>query len=268
MIMVERIKQESVEKKTLKSLADELKERLSKEEIDEEGIITPVNKEIDVSDKVIEEKSKNISKKDIEEEKKSFDLKDETLIPLEEYIKCAVHLGTKVITPQMRKFVYKRRADGLAVINTILIDQKLREAINFLKDFNPEDVYLICKREAGWLAAQKFHDMTGIRVFTKKYSPGITTNFSLDNFFETELTIICDTWIDKNALKDTIKLKKPVMALCDTNNYTFGVTKIIPCNNKSSKSIGCILFILAREYCKSKGKNFTASLEDFTGKLE
>ena len=225
-------------------------------------------KKPDISDKEIEEISKKISKKDIEEEKKSISVKEETLIPLEDYIKCAVHLGTKVITPHMRKFVYKRRADGLAVINTIFIDQKLRGAIAFLKDYDPEKVYLVCRREAGWEAAKKFGELTGIKTFTKKYSPGITTNLSLSDFFEAELTIIGDPWMDKNALQDTIKLKKPVLGLCDTNNFTFGVTKIIPCNNKSSKSIGCMLFILAREYCKIKGKPFSAKMEDFTGKLE
>src|SRR3989344_5921617 len=150
--------------------------------------------------------------KDVTDEKK------ETLIPLEDYIKCAVHLGTKVITPNMRKFVYKRRADGLAVINTALIDERLREAISFVNNY--------------------------------------------------EVTIICDPWLDKNALHDSAKLKKPILSLCDTNNYTNDITKIIPCNNKSKKSIGCILFILAREYCKHKKIKFNAVLTDFTGELE
>jgi ribosomal protein S2 len=111
----------------------------------------------------------------------------------------------------MKKFVYKRRADGLAVINTILIDQKLREAIDLLTKYEPKNIYLCCKREAGWEAARKFKEITGIRTFTKKYSPGITTNLELEDFFESELTIICDPWIDKNALNDTAKLKKPAL---------------------------------------------------------
>lgn len=270
--MDEKKKQET-EKKSSRNLAEELKERISKEEIEKGETKDEIKKKVkevvkDLSDKEIEDISKKISKKDIEEEKKSIEIREETLIPLEDYIKCAVHLGTKVITPHMRKFVYKRRADGLAVINTILIDQKLREAINFMSNYNEEEIYLVCKRESGWEVANKFHEITGIKVFSKKYSPGITTNFSLQDFFEAELTIICDPWMDKNALNDTLKLKKPIMALCDTNNYTFGVTKIIPCNNKSTKSIGCILYILAREYCKKKGKPFSVKLEDFTGKLE
>ena len=243
-----------------KSLTQKLKEQLAepeKSEID--------NKKVKKhSRKLIENQPKEKS----EEIKKNVDGKAETLIPLEDYIKCAVHLGTKVITPHMRKFVYKRRADGLAVINTAEIDKKIREAIKFMIKYEPETIYLACKREAGWDAVKIFEQATNIKTFTKKYPPGITTNLELEGFFEKELTIICDPWIDKNALVDTARLKKPVLSLCDTNNFTTNITNLIPCNNKSAKSIGCILFILAREYTKAKKIPFDYSLEDFTGPLE
>ena len=195
----------------------------------------------------------------------------ETLVPLTDYIKCGVHLGTKVITPHMRKFVYKRRADGLAVMNTAIIDDKLREASKFMAQFAPEDIFIACKREAGWKPVEKFSEVTGIRAFTKKYPAGIITNLRLDTFFEARLIIVCDPWVDKNALQDGVRLKLPVMSICDTNNYTPGVSQIIASNNKSTTSIGLVLFILAREYLKLTGKEKEAkalNLEDFTGKLQ
>ena len=195
----------------------------------------------------------------------------ETLVPLTDYIACSVHLGTKVITPDMRKFVYKRRADGLAVLNTNLIDDKLREAIKFLNEFNAEDIFIACKREAGWPAVEKFSEVTGIRAFMKKYPAGIITNIRLENFFEPKLALICDPWVDKNALHDANLIKIPILGICDTNNYTQGVTQIIAGNNKSRKALGLILFILAKEYLKSQGKDKEAKalkMEDFTGKIE
>src|SRR3989338_9043221 len=51
-----------------------------------------------------------------------------TLVPIEDYLKASMHLGTRVITPNMRKYIYKRRADGLAVFNTAMLDTKMREA--------------------------------------------------------------------------------------------------------------------------------------------
>src|SRR3989344_2873013 len=116
--MADKTKNTSSEKKIPKSLIEELQVRMLSSDGKKERSLSPAKEE----EKVIEEAAKKITKKDIEEEKKSIASKEETLIPLEEYIKCAVHLGTKVITPTMRKYVYKRRADGLAVINTILID--------------------------------------------------------------------------------------------------------------------------------------------------
>jgi ribosomal protein uS2 len=255
------------EKETPKSIVEELKERIEEDEIKKR----PTRPSQDISDEEIEKISARISKEEVKEELEKIEKssrKEETLIPLEEYIKCAVHLGTKVVTPHMRKYVYKRRADGLTVINTNLIDDKLREAIDFMIKYEPKEIYLVCRREAGWPSAEKFFEVTGINTFTKRYPPGITTNLILDDFFEAELTIICDPWMDKNALNDTARLKKPVISLCDTNNYATNVTKIIPCNNKSRKSIGCMLFILAREYCKAKKIPFKAKIEEFTGPLE
>jgi len=189
-----------------------------------------------------------------------------TLIPLEDYVKYSVHLGTKVITPHMRKFVYRRRADGIAIINTNSTDKLLKEAADFLSKYKPEDVILVCKREAGWRALEKFSQVTGIRIFTKKYPAGIITNSSLPNFFETELVVVCDPWLDKNAMHDAKNIKRKVLALCDTNNYTFGVDCIIPCNNKSNKSIGLILQLLAKEYLKERGiEKEVPSAEDFAG---
>tara|TARA_Y100000034_G_scaffold135854_1_gene209460 strand:+ start:181 stop:1041 length:861 start_codon:yes stop_codon:yes gene_type:complete len=255
------------EKMDLKSLAEELKEKIKKEKGDVKDTKEKVPKK---EEEQIQEASEKISKRDVQKETRELKTKtkEETLIPLEDYIKCAVHLGTKVITPHMRKFVYKRRADGLAVINTVAIDEKLREAIDFLIKYEPEQIYLCCKREAGWDAAKKFAEATGILTFTKKYPPGVTTNLELEDFFEKEMTLICDPWMDKNALLDTYRLKKPVISLCDTNNFIQKITKIIPCNNKAKKSIGCMLYILSREYCKAKKLDFKYQLQDFTGPLE
>jgi len=176
----------------------------------------------------------------------------ETLVPIEDYLKASIHLGTKVITPDMKPFVYKRRADGLAVFNTALLDDKIREGAEYLAEFAPEDIIVVCKREAGWEAVKKFAEATGIRTFTKKYPAGILTNPKLEDFIETNLIFICDPWLDKNALKDAQKIKIPVLAVCDTNNYTNGVSQIIPGNNKSHKSLGMIFFLLTKLYTKKR----------------
>jgi ribosomal protein S2 len=112
---------------------------------------------------------------------------------------------------------------------------------------------LVCKRPAGWKAAEMFSKLTGIRAFTKKYPAGILTNTTLPDFFENELTIVTDSWLDKNALHDTMNVRKKVLMICDTNNFSQGSDKIIIGNNKSGKSLGIIFYLLARGYCKARG---------------
>ena len=152
----------------------------------------------------------------------------------------------------MRKLVYRRRADGLAVFNTALLDDMIREGAAYLSQFNPEDVVIVCKREAGWKAVEKFSEATGIRYFTKKYPAGVLTNTVLSNFMEAKLIFICDPWLDKNALADANRIGVPVLSICDTNNFTAGISKIIPSNNKSAKSIGMILYLMAKLYVENK----------------
>lgn len=199
------------------------------------------------------EKAKELEKKlEKESEIKKPSGEEETLVPLEDYFKSSIHLGTRVITPDMRPYVYKRRADGLAVFNTLLLDKKIREAGEYLSNFAPEEIIVVCKREAGWQSVEKFSKITGIRAFTKKYPAGILTNLNLDNFIEANLVFICDPWLDKNALNDALKIKVPVLSICDTNNYTTNITKILPGNNKSSKSFGIIFYLLSKIYTQKR----------------
>jgi small subunit ribosomal protein S2 len=164
----------------------------------------------------------------------------------------------------MRRYVYRRRADGLAVFNTDLLDKKIREAADFLAKFEPKDIILACKREAGWKAAQKFADTLGIRVFTKKYPAGILTNTNLETFTEAGLVFICDPWLDKNAMNDALRVKIPVLSICDTNNYVKKITQIVPGNNKSAKSLGMIFYLLAKIYIEKRKINITApAIQEF-----
>ncbi len=178
-----------------------------------------------------------------------------TLVPIEDYLKASMHLGTRVVTPQMKKYIYKRRADGLAVFNTAMIDMKMREACSFLAEFAPEDIILVCKREAGWKAVKLFSEIFGIRVFMKKYPAGILTNTNLKDFFECKLVVICDPWLDKNALTDANNVGVPVLGLCDSNNYHFGMDHFIIGNNKSSKSLGMVMYLLTKFYAEHRKLN-------------
>jgi small subunit ribosomal protein S2 len=236
------------------------------EDLEGKDLVKEAEKESTISEKELEEKKKKLlekvkalsSKVDVavtEDLKEKVKVKKRTdmLVPLEDYVKTGIYIGTRVVTPIMKQFVYRRRADGLAIFNTDIIDEKLKEGIEYLSKFNPEDVILVCKRQTGWRAANMFSKLTGIKVFTKKYPAGVLTNTSLPNFIENELTIVTDSWLDKNALKDTQNIHKKVLMICDTNNFAQGADKIVIGNNKSSKSLGIIFYLLTKGYCKARG---------------
>lgn len=234
-------------------------EELAEKESSEKAVSDLEEKKKALLERVRELKEKKIegatvSSEDLKELVKAKK-RSEMLIPLDDYVKSGIYLGTRVVTPNMRPFVYRRRADGLAIFNTDLIDEKLKEGIEYLSQFEPEDIILVCKRQAGWKAAEALSKITGIRVFTKKYPAGILTNTQLKDFTENELTVISDHWLDKNALADTLITRKKVLMICDTNNFSKGADKVIIGNNKSQRSLGVIFYLLTKGYCKAKGIN-------------
>ena len=263
------------------SLGENSDEEINQSEISEQTKIKTKKlsaEEIEQKKKILFEKAAKLKEKLSEEAPKTEELKEqvkgkkkgEMLVPLDEYVKSGIYIGTKVVTPLMRPWVYRRRADGLAIFNTDLIDEKLKEGIEYLSKFNANDIILVCKREAGWKVVEKFGELTGIRVFSKKYPAGILTNIKLAEFFENELTIICDAWLDKNALNDTLNVNKKVLMICDTNNFPKGANQIIIGNNKSEKSLGLIFYLLARGYMKAKEMDTSKipDLEWWTGDLQ
>ncbi len=188
------------------------------------------------------------------------------LVPVDEYLKVGLHIGTKFRTKAMSQFIYKIRADGLSVLNIQKVDERLALAANLLGQYNPEDILMVCRRENGWQAAQLFSKLTGIRVFTGRYPPGILTNSKLDNFIEAKLILVTDPFPDKNLVEDSTKIGIPVIALCDTNNEVANIDLVVPCNNKGKKSLGLIFWLLTRGYLKGRG--IITKYEDFKTKIE
>jgi len=176
------------------------------------------------------------------------------LVPTDVYLKAGIHIGTKFRTKYMEKFIYKTRRDGLSVLNVQKIDQRLRISGKMLSQFKPEDILIVCRRENGWDAVKMFAELTGVKFFAGRYPPGLLTNPKLKTFIEPKIILATDSWPDRNAIGDAMKIGIPVIALCDTNNQTNFLDLVLPCNNKGKKSLGIIFYILAREYLINTGQ--------------
>lgn len=258
---MKKVAEKKADKKTIDSIEIIKEPKLKKEKTSDRSVLI----------KELKAKAKKLAAEieggiETEEIKEEFEKKRELLVPLDDYVKTGIHLGTKVITPDMKKFVYRRRADSIGVLNTALIDEYIKKAIDLISNYSPEEIILVCKKEAGWDGALKFQELTGIKTFTKKYPAGMMTNKNLDDFYEPELVIACDAWIDRNAISEAVKTNKKKIILCDTNNFTKNADAVIPCNNKHQKSLALVFYLLAKGYVeKKKMKVKMPSLNSFIG---
>ena len=175
------------------------------------------------------------------------------LVPLDQYLKVGLHIGTKFRTKYMEQFIYKIRPDGLAVLNVQKINDRIKVGSKFLSQYAPQDIIIVCRRDSSHKAAGLFSKLTGIRIVKGRYPPGTLTNSELDTFTEAKLLLVVDPWPDKNAVLDAVKVGIPIIALCDTNNESNYIDLVIPCNNKGKKSLGLMFYILTREYLKNRG---------------
>jgi len=101
---------------------------------------------------------------------------EQLLVPNEEYLKSGIHIGTKFKTKYMANFIYKTRNDGLSVLNVQQIDARIRTMTSFMSQYAPGEMMIVARRENGWKAVKLFGQLTGAKIYTGRYPPGILTN--------------------------------------------------------------------------------------------
>ncbi len=84
-----------------------------------------------------------------------------------------VHLGTKQCDFQMERYVYRRRQDGIFVINLGKTWEKLQLAARVIVAIeNPQDVVVQSARPYAQRAVLKFAQYTGAKALAGRYTPG------------------------------------------------------------------------------------------------
>lgn len=191
-----------------------------------------------------------------------------TLVPVDEYLTAGVHIGTKFKNAYSDRFIYRSRADGLKILDTGMIDERVSMLINLLSKYDPSEFAVMGRRENAKKPLTTFSKLIGCDVFTGRYLPGKLTNASLEDFKEYKVVIVCDPLTDKNILNEAFEQGVMTVGLCDTNNVANKLDFIVPVNNKGKKSLGLVFYLLAKQYLVNRGvikeSDFNYSLDDFS----
>lgn len=133
----------------------------------------------------------------------ALSLKEEDVTKM---LAATTHLGTNNCDFQMEQYIYKRRADGVFVINlkkvnttsemippdcrSFIVDKKYFDDISWLQTWeklqlaaraivaieNPADICVISSKSFGQRAVLKFASATGATAVAGRYTPGAFTN--------------------------------------------------------------------------------------------
>ncbi len=197
---------------------------------------------------------------------------EDLLIGLDEYLAAGVHIGTRIGTKSMKKFIYLIRSDGLYVLDVRSTDDRIRTLAKFLARYEPNQVAVFSARQYGQVPGSKLAKVCGFRSVPGRFIPGTLTNPEFSGFIEPDVILVTDPRADKQAIKEANKIGLVVAAMCDTDNELKGVDICVPTNNKGRRALALVYWLLAKEILKARGEippdgSIPESIEDFTFKV-
>lgn len=200
-----------------------------------------------------EPKDKMEARKVEESIEKEMESREGLLIPVENYLKAGVHIGTRILHHHMKPFVYKKREDGIFILDITQTDTRIRQAASLLARYEPEEVLVTASRTYSALVSIKFGQLTGMGIARGRFIPGTLTNKKLPFFKEPSILLVSDPRAESVAVKEAAAMNIPTLALCDTDNSLDYIDFVIPTNNKGKKALAMVYFLLARSYAVKKG---------------
>jgi small subunit ribosomal protein S2 len=197
---------------------------------------------------------------------------EDLLLPQDTLLSAGVHIGTRMRTKDMEKFIYRVRADGLFVLDVKKTDERIRVAAKFLARFEPSKIAAVAGRLYGQSPVEKFCEVVKATPIVGRFIPGMLSNPLYPDRIEPSVLIVSDPKADVQAVKEAASIGIPVVALCSTDNDFSFVDLVIPTNNKGRRALAVIYWLLARQVLRERGEippdgDPSQTIEDFEIKL-
>lgn len=166
------------------------------------------------------------------------------------------HLGAPNLDSAMEQYVFKRKKEGgVCLFNIKKMWDKLVLAARAIAAIeNPADVCVISARQIGQRACLKYARYTGATPIAGRFTPGSFTNQIQRAFKEPRLILIIDPVADHQPITEASYVNIPVISFVNSDNPLRYIDIGIPCNNRSTTSIGLMLWFLSREVLRLRGQ--------------
>lgn len=194
------------------------------------------------------------------------------LLPLEELLAAGIHIGTRIKTEDMEKYIYRVRPDGLYILNVGKTDEKIRIAAKFISRFDPSRILVVSSRLYGRTPVEKFCEVIRAIPVVGRFLPGYISNPLHPKHLDPQLVVVTDPRADWQAVQEASSAGVPVVALCDTDNTFKNIDLAIPTNNKGRRALAMVYWLLARQVMRERKEippdgNISYTVDDFETKL-
>src|SRR3989338_4360167 len=189
--------------------------------------------------------------------------KKKLLLPREQYLSAGVHIGMTSKTADMKRFIYKVRPNGLAVLNVGILDKRVSYVANYLA--GKKDILIVSRKDNGHEPVKKFAEVIGAEAILGRFMPGSLTNPTYKDFFEPDVLMVTDPMADKQAIKEAVEMRIPIIGFADTFSETAFIDIVLPCNNKGKKPLALLFWLLAKLIMEARDPSvkFELQPEDF-----
>src|SRR5438552_1572778 len=136
------------------------------------------------------------------EDREAIPRAENLLLSLEELLAAGLHIGTRIKTVDMEKYIFRVRPDGLFILNIGETNEKIRVAAKFMARFEPGRVLAVSSRLYGKTPIDRFAELTKAMPIVGRFMPGLISNPLQPKHAEPQVVLVTDPRADWQAIKE------------------------------------------------------------------